>query len=306
MFDTPILFLIYNRPDLTKQVFAKIREIEPKILFIGADGPKDTVKNEYETCEEARSIVSNIDWDCKVKKLYQTENLGCKTAVSKAISWFFSQNEHGIILEDDILPNLTFFKFCRELLLKYKDEKRLFSITGVNWQDNRKRGDGSYYFSKYPGIWGWATWKDRWDKFDIEMKGLPEYIENGELQKVFHDEKESAFHAKNLMGVYNGIIDSWDFIWHYTNFKNGGLCVVPNENLTSNLGFDRRATHTKDIHSDRANRAVSDIDFPLIHPKQIIQDEEADRYLYKKYIAGKMTILNSIIHKISNGIKNRR
>ena len=153
-----VLFIIFNRPETTQRVFDAIRLAKPTRLYIAADGPRENKTGEKELCEQARKIAQNVDWDCEVKTLFQKENLGCGKAVSHAISWFFENEDMGIILEDDCLPHQSFFKYCEELLEKYKNNDRIGIISGNNFQKKRKIGSFSYYFSDIVNIWGWATW----------------------------------------------------------------------------------------------------------------------------------------------------
>ena len=160
MISTPVLFLIFNRPELTEKVFQKIQDAQPKYLFVAADGPRDNKYGEKDLCEKTRAVVlENITWECEVKTLFRTENLGCRTAVSSAINWFFENVEEGIILEDDTVPDNSFFSYCQALLEKYRNHEQIMMITGDNFQDGIKRGNGSYYFSRYVHIWGWASWR---------------------------------------------------------------------------------------------------------------------------------------------------
>lgn len=292
MFKTPILFLIYNRPDLTEKVFSKIRKIKPKKLFISADGPKN--ETEKENCEKTRDIINKVDWPCQLETLFQEENLGCKLAVSSAISWFFDHVENGIILEDDTVPNMSFFHFCEELLDMYQDDKKVMSITGVSWTKPSFVEPFSYYFSTYPGIWGWATWKDRWNKFDLEMKGFKEFIGSNILDEICFSSKEKKVIENYLNEVYHNKIDTWDYIWHYTNYLNKGLCIRPNKNLVSNIGFDHRSTHTKDKTSIRFNQKSHSINKTLKHPKKILRNKEADYYLINTTFFPKRSVFYSI------------
>ena len=276
-------------------MFGKIREIRPKKLYVAADGPKNS--KDSTLCERVRSQIL-IDWDCEVKTLYRDKNLGCKIGVSSAIDWIFEFEDKAIILEDDTLPEISFFRFCEELLYKYENEKKIFSITGVNWQFGIKRGLASYYFSTYPGIWGWATWKDRWEAFDLNFTGLEEQIKGDFLSFMTNDEKEKQFHIENLRNTKLNNIDSWDFAWHYTYYKFKGLCIVPNSNLISNLGFDSRATHTKHINSWKANIISSDIKFPLIHPSKIARNLLADRAVARRNFLNRFTFVDRLRFKI--------
>jgi hypothetical protein len=177
VFKSPILFLIFNRPDTTKAVFESIKSIKPLKLYIAADGARGNKLGEDLLVEETRAIIQSVDWECEVKTLFRKENLGCKVAVSSAIDWFFENEEQGIILEDDCLPDASFYGFCENLLDYYKNDERVFHISGNNFQDGIIRGDGSYYFSKYNHSWGWATWRRVWKTYDVNMKGLTKALD---------------------------------------------------------------------------------------------------------------------------------
>jgi hypothetical protein len=184
-FATPILFLIFNRPDTTDKVFEKIREIQPRQLFISADGPRPDRKDEREKCEEARKVIQKIDWKCELKTNFSEKNLGCRVGVSSGIDWFFSQVSKGIILEDDCLPDASFFNFCKVLLEYYRNDERIMHIGGINVQDGRMRGTASYYFSKISHIWGWATWKRAWEKYDVNIRTYPQLLEQDMFSTVY-------------------------------------------------------------------------------------------------------------------------
>ena len=236
-FNTPVLFLVFNRLETTKQVFEAIRIVKPKYFYIAADGPRATKENEEQVCDEVRNFVlNNIDWDCEIKTLFRTENLGCGKAVSQAITWFFENVEEGIILEDDCLPNSSFFSFCQELLEMYRGNEKVCHISGTNYQMGNKRGDSDYYFSNYPHIWGWATWSKAWKKYDVNMKGY-ETIKNAHpLKKLF------PVHIMD--GAFDKTIDTWDAQWLFTNILHEKISILPNKNLVTNIGFSENATHT--------------------------------------------------------------
>ena len=166
----PVLFLIFNRPETTIQVFSAIKKAQPNRLYIAADGPRPEYPDEVNHCKIARTIATNVDWDCEVKTLFRDQNLGCRLAVSQAIDWFFEQEPEGIILEDDCLPNQSFFWFCKELLEKYRNETRIMHIGGTNFQFGKNRTNYSYYFSRYAHIWGWASWRREWKYYDEKLK----------------------------------------------------------------------------------------------------------------------------------------
>jgi len=166
--NTAILFLIFNRPETASQVFKKIRLARPPRLYVACDGPRNNHSTDIEMVRLTRDLVTKVDWPCNIKTLFRDHNLGCKKAVSSAIDWFFEKEEQGIILEDDCVPHLDFFNFCEKLLNYYKNDKRVFTITGVNFQNEKWRGEASYYFSKFNHCWGWATWKRSWSFYQGE------------------------------------------------------------------------------------------------------------------------------------------
>ena len=170
---TAVLFLLFNRPDTTTHVFEKIRQIKPQRLYVASDGPRESYDGEIEKVIKAREIASKVDWPCELKTLFRDKNLGCKKGVSSAITWFFEHEEQGIILEDDCIPNLDFFNFCENLLIRYSRDKRIFTITGSNFQNGKWRGDASYYFSKKFHCWGWATWKRAWKLYQGDILFWP-------------------------------------------------------------------------------------------------------------------------------------
>jgi hypothetical protein len=273
--NTPVLFLIFNRPDTTQKVFDAIKKAKPKQLFVAADGPRENKEGEKEKCEQARKVIEQVDWDCKVKTLFRDKNLGCKVAVSSAIDWFFENVKEGIILEDDCLPDQSFFWFCRELLEHYRDDTRIMTISGDNFQFDRKRGEGTYYFSKYVHIWGWATWRRAWKHYDVNMKNFGEFKKEAQINNVFNIKQQQKYWMKIFQLVHEGKIDTWDYQWAYTCFINNGLCVTPNVNLVSNIGFSSNNTHTKDkssTFSEMKAREITDI----IYPNFVLADQEAD------------------------------
>lgn len=282
----PILFLVFNRPHTTQRVFEAIRQARPPRLYVAADGPRANREGEVEKVKQVRKIVTQVDWPCEVKILFREKNLGCKTAVSSAISWFFEHEERGIILEDDCLPHLDFFRFCEELLEYYADDNRVWVITGNNFQDAQVRGNGSYYFSKYSHCWGWASWRRAWEKYEVGISFWPEWKKSTDWQKKIPDPVERRYWERPFDWVYQGKIDTWDYQWTATVWYYGGLTAIPNVNLVSNIGFGSDATHTLSINHPHANLPV----FPIgdvHHPKEVAVDVEADRYTFDEHFGGK-------------------
>jgi len=277
-FSTPILFLIFNRPEITQSVFEEIKKQKPKYLYVAADGARPNIVEDLEKCKATRALViEGIDWDCEVKILFRDENLGCGKAVSEAITWFFDNVEQGIILEDDCLPHPSFFGYCETLLERYKEDEKVYAIGGTNFQNGNQIGDDSYFFSNYAYVWGWASWRRAWDLYDFNLKQLEAYKEKQLIKTI---DKRSVF--KNYwISIYEKVvnkeIDTWDYQWNFAIWNNGGLTIVPNVNLISNIGFGNEATHTggSSVFEKMATKDIGE----LIHPKRIQVDEKADRYV---------------------------
>lgn len=262
--ETPVLFIIFNRPETTKKVFEVISQIKPKKLFIAADGPREDKPGEKELCEETRKIViEKIDWPCEVKILFRDKNLGCGKAVSSAIDWFFDNVEEGIILEDDCLPDPSFFRFCTELLERYRFDDKIFMISGDNFLPKSLRPKESYYFSQIPHIWGWATWKRAWKKYDFEMTDFPLFREEKTIEKIWVDKKVQKYWLEKLSITFSGELNTWDYQWVYTIWKNSAYSIAPNKNLISNIGFDNNGTNTTNIKDSSANIPLEKMCFPM-------------------------------------------
>lgn len=282
MLDTAILFVIFNRPETTQRVFDVIKSVKPKKLYITADGPRKNNENDQINSEKCRSIIHQIDWECELKTLFREENLGCRNAVSDAITWFFNQEEQGIVLEDDCLPHPSFFYYCEELLEKYKNNPEIMLISGDNFQNNIKRGDASYYFSRYNHIWGWASWRRAWEKYDVNMESFPQKKEENFIQQVFKQHKIQNYWMKNFQKSFDKEIDTWDYQWMYTILSHQGINILPNINLISNIGFGDQSTHTAKANKRLANLPNGEIKLPLTHPSEIKINEEADLHTFNQ------------------------
>ena len=296
--NTAVLFLVFNRLDTTKQVFEVIRQAKPPRLYIAADGARANKKGEAEKVEAVRShIMKNIEWECEVQTLFRDQNLGCKYAVSSAITWFFENEEQGIILEDDCLPSQSFFWYCEELLGKYKNDLRIWHISGDNFQKGMIRGNGSYYFSKFNHIWGWASWANRWKEYDVEIKSHKKFLDQSIINDLSESEQEKNYWKSIFKDVSNGKIDTWDYQWTYTVWVNSGLSILPNKNLISNVGFGPEATHTTDLESQHSKIPRQDLNFPLLHPSFIMKSVDADNYTSKRMFS-RRNIFIRILNKL--------
>lgn len=272
---SPVLFLIFNRPDTTITVFNAIKEARPAKLYIAADGPRAERPGEDIRCKETLSIVENIDWDCEVKRLYRENNLGCKNAVSGAIDWFFENEEEGIILEDDCLPAKSFFYYCDTVLEKYRDDTRIRHITGSDMQRGKKWGEASTYFANQTHVWGWATWKRVWKDYDKDLKIYQQDEVEEKLKQLFTDQFLIGDWTNIFRELKAGKIDTWDYQLALINYFNNGLSVNPNVNLISNIGFRADATHTLSPESPYSNMPLEEIS-EITYPKYILPEKDAD------------------------------
>jgi hypothetical protein len=278
-----VLFIIFNRPDTTKQVFSQIRKAKPNRLYIAADGPRPGNANDEELCAEARLIVNNVDWDCDVKTLFKDKNAGCKDGVSSAIDWFFEHEEEGIILEDDCLPADSFFSYCDTLLEKYRFDTRIRHIGGCNLQNGKVWGNASYYYSNLTHVWGWASWRRVWQDYDKTLARYHETEIRGPLSNIFDEPLIVDSWETIFKNVKAGLIDTWDYQLTFTNFFNNSLSVIPNKNLISNIGFGENATHTKQTDNLASKVSIVEMD-EIIHPLFVVPQKQADFFtLYNDF-----------------------
>jgi hypothetical protein len=215
--------------------------------------------------------------------LFRAENLGCKIAISSAIDWFFLNEEQGIILEDDCLPDISFFQYCDELLEKYKDNNDVVMIGGNNFNP-KKIGLADYYFSKIPHIWGWATWRRTWQKYDISMSAYPDFKEKNLIRNIWADKKVQGYWNGILDEVYNNKVNTWDYQFTFSIFLEKGLCINPNKNLVSNIGFQKNFTNTLLTDKRVANIALERMYFPMRHPDQIVYNIKNDEHINNIYL----------------------
>jgi hypothetical protein len=277
--EVPVLFLAFNRPDTTARVMEAIRAARPQRLYIAADGPRDGQSREAERCAEVRGLATRVDWPCKVRTLFRQSNLGCRQAVSSAITWFFDQESEGIILEDDCLPSKSFFPYCAELLTRFRDDQRIMCITGNNFQRDMNGYPYSYYFSKYNHIWGWATWRRAWLCYDDTMNLYPKFVDYNSFKALSSSCEFLDYWKGELDKVYQRTLDTWDYVWMFSCWANSGLTCTPRVNLVSNIGFGDDATHCLASNSNCSNLSRFDIEIPLMHPPLIVSNTDADAYV---------------------------
>ena len=273
-----IALIIFNRPDTTQRVFNVIREAKPKKLFVIADGPRLNVPGDKDKCIKTRNIINQVDWDCEVIKRYSDTNLGCGLSPSNGISWVFDQVDKAVFLEDDCLPDLSFFQFCDELLEKYENDERIMMISGTNILGEWKSQSQSYHFAYYSYIWGWASWKRAWNFYDYNISEWSKPEVKALIKKMINDEEQFT----RLERSFNSVVSEgneksvWDYQWAFARFKQAGLSIIPSKNLISNIGFSKDATHTKSLVMGVSNLEAKTIQFPMIEPPAITVDREFD------------------------------
>ncbi|TCP58762.1 hypothetical protein EV663_11728 [Rhodovulum bhavnagarense] len=283
----PILFLTFNRPDTTARVFEAIRAARPARLYVAADGPRPDRAGEAERCAEVRCIATAVDWPCEVKTLFRNENLGCRRAVSGAITWFFENEPEGIILEDDCLPDPSFFTFCAEMLERYRNDPRIMCVTGNNFQTDMGDWPYSYYYSIYNHIWGWASWRRAWALYDADLERFNSSGARNLLAGLSKVPGFRRYWSSVFERVKSGNISSaWDYSWTWTCWLNSGWTCTPCVNLVSNIGFGIDATHTINEESSVANLPVVPLLPPYAAPPTIAAEPRFDDHVTREVFRG--------------------
>jgi hypothetical protein len=266
----PVALIVFNRPETTRRVFAAIAAARPERLLLIADGPRADRPGEAERCAEVREIVSKVDWPCRVDTNFATKNMGCAARVISGLNWVFSLVEEAVILEDDCLPDPSFFRFCSELLERYRDHCQVGYIGGSNVLQRSFPFSYSYFFSSISGIWGWATWRRAWSAFDEKLTTWPEVKREGLLDHALPNGEIVSFWSKIFDSMYAGTGPSaWDYQWLYTSWTNNWVSILPSRNLVQNIGFGPEATHTSNLDPFLAVPPFP-LEFPLRHPPVII------------------------------------
>jgi hypothetical protein len=271
------MFLFFRRPEPTARVFERIREARPPRLYLIADGPRPEVADDERLGEATRATVERVDWPCEVIRDYADRNLGMQERTVSGINRTLEQEEEAIILEDDCLPHPSFFRWCEEMLDRYRDEERIMHISGSQLMPQASANGASYYFSRYVHVWGWATWRRAWSLYDDDLTdwhGKSEAAREAQLRRMYSEESERRYWRY----VWNNSeqIDTWDSLWSYVVQSRDLMAANPNTNLISNIGFGTEATYATDDPLGIAARPLEGMDFPLTHPPSISRDTEAD------------------------------
>lgn len=268
---SPILLLVFNRPDVTAQVFQAIRAAKPTMLYVASDGARAAKEGEQAIVDRVREIATNVDWDCEVMTLFRETNLGCKEAVNSGITWFFEQEEAGIILEDDTVPNLSFFPYCEELLERFADDSRIGMISGNNHLPEYTFSD-SYLFSKFKWIWGWASWRRAWVNQDLDLRFNESPQAFSVVKNMGYRERSERLWMTNIDKLEKKTVNTWDFQWFLAMGAQNQLSIIPRYNLVANVGFGvAGATHCAGSASSRYLEKSS-LEFPLTHPQYVVPE----------------------------------
>jgi hypothetical protein len=286
MLSTPVVLIIFRRPELTARVLAAVAQAKPRRLFVIADGPRAGRPEEAEQCAATRAVIDRVDWDCEVVKNYSAINLGCGRRPATGISWVFEHVEEAIILEDDCVPHPSFFRFSEELLERYREDTRVMHIAGCTYRRKAWSIPSSYYFSCFNGAWGWATWRRAWKYFDLGLKLWPELRYTSWLEDVLENASAVKDWASEFSRAYelNGDVSFWDHQWTFACWANSGLSIVPKHNLISNVGCGRDATHTFNENDPTGNLPTAEMAFPLVHRSSVLRNQEIDRKLLRENV----------------------
>jgi hypothetical protein len=299
----PILFLIFNREEIALKSFESIKKYQPTTLYIAADGPRAEKSGEFELCERTRnSVLKAIDWDCDVKTLFRDENLGCTKAVAGAISWFFSTEEYGIIIEDDCLIHPDFYRLCETLLPLYKMEEKIMSITAQNHTPDLKHAD-KLVFSNVPWVWGWASWRRAWNKMDMQMTQWPPYKFKYLIKDYGFLCGCYMFHSWNKCYSNLSKCNSWATRWNFSVLVNKGLCLSSNVNLSKNIGIECGGVHYEKGDIDPYKHIpFGAVRFPVKIPEVIELSKKKMRAERKEFFRIRMIGLKKKLRSIINKI----
>lgn len=273
---TPVAFFIFNRPSLTQQVFGAIAAARPTRLLVVGDGPRADHPEHAQLVREARAIIEHVDWPCEVLTCYSEVNLGCKQRVATGLDWVFSQVPEAILLEDDTLPDASFFPFCEDLLARYRHDERIHMVSGFTVFEPGQFTDASYYFSRCYHVWGWASWARAWSHYDIEMRRWPAVRETPWLEELLGGEIEAQIARDIFDHTYAGRVTTWDFQWVFASWLSGGMSVTPGANLVTNIGYGALATNERNSDHPLAQRPRHSMRFPLRQPAEMRALQAAD------------------------------
>jgi hypothetical protein len=276
--NTPVAIFIFNRPETTRRLMAAVAKVQPSTLLVVADGPRKDHIEDREQCRLAREATECVDWRCDRRIHFSPTNIGNARRVVTGLDWVFSQCSEAIILEDDCLPHPTFFPFCEHLLERFREDERIAMISGNNFEPPGL-SYYSYSFTRYIGIWGWATWARSWRHLDFELQQWRELRQTGWLEDVLGDRKAAAYWSYILDLAAAGRYPSWDYQWMFSCWVQNGFNIIPKRNLVSNIGYGKKATNTTRSEPLCDSLPTYEMQLPLRHPNLIVRNRKADEYL---------------------------
>lgn len=301
--NSAVLLIVFNRPETTQKVFDAIKKAKPKKLYLAADAPRQDNEDDEKNCTQVRNIISQVDWDCEVHKRFANKNQGCGPGPFNAISWVFETEDRAIILEDDCVPAQPFFSYCDELLEKYKEDTRIWLISGNQYNEEAVKTPHSYFFSRYGHSQGWATWSRCWLTMDMDMKKWPLMINQDLLKAVFASKKETIFFKRIFDNAFYDVSmksHAWDFQFSFSLRSNNALSIVPSKHLVSNIGYIGSHSSNKlwfhDLPVDEYYEIKS-------HPEFVLPDVNYDTYHFKHHWNRKTSIFKRILRKINRILK---
>lgn len=284
MFKVPVLLILYNRVEETHKVFQILKAVQPMQLYVAGDGPKPGNMLDRLHVYQTQSVIQP-EWPCQVQHLWQEEHLGKNKMIETALRWFFSKEEEGVILFEDTLPSYDFFPYCEELLSKYRNDERVFSIGGTylrhrsrkRYRKRMKNGGSSYFFSAYASTWGFATWRNRMNDFTLSM----DQYNNSDFPKIVDPymkrTKHKAYWVRRFTSLKKLNTTYWDYQYNLHIWAHKGFSITPYLNLTTNIGFKEKGNQRK---LRRLRRNAYPI-LPLTHPEEIVQNTSEDKYMFR-------------------------
>ena len=293
----PVAVFFYNRPNKLSRLWERLQQVKPQKIYLIADGPNPGKQHDYDQCSRCREIVSKPDWPCQVFSLFRDRNLGCKRSVVEGLKWVFSHEPCAIILEDDCIPAISFFRYATALLHQYSDDDRVMAISGRRIHAPDDPENNSYLFSRYALIHGWATWAQTIEAVDWELGEWETLRSTDWLFRELGNPTYVAFWTWVFDRMRQGW-DTWDYALAFAMFRKQGLCAIPSVNLVENIGYDSDGSNTLDQHPGVSDRKASDIGFPLFHPQKVETDKSVDDQL-------EWLVHSGLVHR-QMGIARRR
>jgi len=282
-YTVPILVIFWNRPSMLEGLLDVLEPLQPQSLYLACDGPRAGDANNQALVQQCRALIDErVTWPVQLQRRYGDHNQGCRAGVAAAINWFFEQEPEGIVLEDDVWPDPSFFPFMQELLARYRDDSRIGSISSHHFHRQPSGDVSSYRYSIYNHCWGWGSWRRAWQQYDFALSSWPAFRDQGLLAGL-GSRRFQRYWTRILDATAAGQIDTWDFAWTYSHWKAGMLSCVPDRCLVRNAGFGPDATHTNAEACPLPEPEA--MPFPLQHPRFVrpspLHDQLTQRHQYR-------------------------